>query len=131
MDAFEQANHEPHEDIFTLRASQERQAVLIDTLMERLKLIPSTPLSKTVSALVVYDTIPATIPITTVVTTAATTDFGMPSRFAYSFGHPYGPPHGFQGFIPPSDLSQGFPSGPFGPYGPYGPQPLVSQPLTS
>ncbi|KAI5420914.1 hypothetical protein KIW84_044670 [Lathyrus oleraceus] len=55
----------------------------------------------------------------------------MSSEFTYSFGHPYGPPHGFQGFIPPPDLCQGFPTGPFGPYGIYGPQPLVSQPLTS
>lgn len=121
MDALEQANRELHEEIFTLQASQERQVVLIDTLMSRLELIPSTPLSTIVSAPVVSDTIPATIPITTVVTTATTTGFGMSSRFAYSFGHPYRPYHGFQGFIPPPDLSQGFPVGPFGPYGPYEP----------
>ncbi|KAI5384654.1 hypothetical protein KIW84_071602 [Lathyrus oleraceus] len=99
--------------------------------MVRLELIPSTPLSTTVSSPAVSDTIPATIPITIVVTTVVTTEFGMSSRFAYSFGHPYGPPHGFQGFIPPPDLSQGFPASPFGPYGPHRPQPLVSQLLTS
>lgn len=120
MDALEQANHELHEEIFTLRAIQERQAALIDTLMARLELIHSTALSTTVSSPVVSDTIPTIIPITTVFTADTTTGFGMSFGFAYSFGHPY-VPHGFQGFIPPSELTQGFSTGPFGPYGPYGP----------
>ncbi|KAI5429099.1 hypothetical protein KIW84_033914 [Lathyrus oleraceus] len=94
---------------------------MIDNLIARLEIIPSTPLSITVSSPVVSDTIPATIPITTMVTAAATTDFDMSSEFAYSFGHPYGPPHGFLGLIPPPKFSLGFPTGPFGPYGP---QPL-------
>lgn len=82
MDALEQANRERHEEIFTLPTSQERQVALIDTLMERLKIIPSTPLSTTVSAPVVSSNIPATIPITIVVTVAATTGFDMSSKFA-------------------------------------------------
>lgn len=100
--------------------------------MARLKLIPLTPLSITVSAPVVSDTtIPATIPITIVVTAAATTGFSISSGFAYPFSHPYGPPHGYQGFIPPPELTQGFPTDPFGPYGPYGSHPLESPPLVS
>lgn len=64
------------------------------------------------------------------VTVAANTGFGMPFGFAYSFGHPYGRPHGFQGFIPPPELSQGFPTGHFGPYRIYGPNPwLLSRSL--
>ncbi|KAI5445542.1 hypothetical protein KIW84_013683 [Lathyrus oleraceus] len=125
------------EEITALKAElktrpMERQAALIDTLMARLKLIPLTPLSITVFAPVVSDTtIPATIPITTVVTAAATTGFSISSGFAYPFGYPYGPPHGYQGFIPPPELTKGFPTGPFGPYGPYGSHPLESPPLVS
>lgn len=136
MDALEQVNRELHEETFTLRASQERQVALIDTLMASLELIPTTPSSITVFAPFVSDT---TIPNIVVATTAATTGFGMSSEFAYPFGHPYGPPHGYQGFIPPPEMTQGFPSGPFGSFGPYGlfgsqpfgSPPLVSQPLVS
>ncbi|KAI5400179.1 hypothetical protein KIW84_065199 [Lathyrus oleraceus] len=98
--------------------------------MARLKLITLNPLSTTVYAPVVYDTIPVTTPTTIVVTAATTTGFCLSSGFAYPFGHPYGPPHGYQGFINQPELTQGFPIGAFGPYGPYGPQPLVSHPLT-
>ncbi|XP_050919689.1 uncharacterized protein LOC127137259 [Lathyrus oleraceus] len=75
VDALEQANCELHEEIFSLLASQERQDALIDNLMARLELIPTTPLNTTVSASVVSDTL---IPITTIVTTIATTGFAPP-----------------------------------------------------
>lgn len=71
------------------------------------------------SAPIVSDTV---IPITNIVTTATTADFGMSSGFIYPFGHLYGPLHGYQGFIPPPKLTQGFPNGPFGSFGPVRPQ---------
>lgn len=131
MHALEQGNSELHEEIFTLRAIQERQAALIDTLMERLELTPTTPLNTIMYAPVVSDT---TTPTTTIVTTAATVGLGMSSRFSYPLGHPYGPPHGYQGFIPLPELTQGFPNGPFGSFGPFGlfgSQPFGSPTLAS
>lgn len=128
VNALEQANCEPHEEIFTLRDNQERQAVLTDTLIPRLELIPTTPLSTTVSLPIVSNT---TIPTTTFVTTAATTDFGMSYGFPYPFGHPYGPPYGYQGFIPPPEVIKGFPNDPFSSFGPFslfGSQPFGHHP---
>ncbi|KAI5426684.1 hypothetical protein KIW84_032205 [Lathyrus oleraceus] len=131
MEDLKQANCELHEEIFTLRASQERQVGLIDTLMARLELIPTTRLNTTLYAPVVSDT---AIPITTIVTTIVTVSFGMSSGFVYLFGHPYGLPHIYQGFIPPPEPTLGFPNGPFGSFGPFGlfgSPPLASQSLAS